>query len=167
MVTVECNILYCFESSSFAILFFIIKNFDCFGLSANFAEVKCNKKVIITNKLLMKKSLLTFIAVLATLLPITASAAVSTWSFEWNMSKKEGGQGFYNFGSTKVEKEFYTAELNGLQWKATAEGTYIYAYTSTMGAVYRIGERSPCKGYLVHEWSHRRNQGRTSVSPCV
>lgn len=36
MVTVECNILYCFESSSFAILFFIIKNFDCFGLSANF-----------------------------------------------------------------------------------------------------------------------------------
>ena len=115
----------------------------------------------------MKKSLLTFIAVLATLLPITASAAVSTWSFEWNMSKKEGGQGFYNFGSTKVEKEFYTAELNGLQWKATAEGTYIYAYTSTMGAVYRIGERSPCKGYLVHEWSHRRNQGRTSVSPCV
>lgn len=55
MVTVECNILYCFESSSFAILFFIIKNFDCFGLSANFAEVKCNKKVIITNKLLMKK----------------------------------------------------------------------------------------------------------------
>ncbi len=114
----------------------------------------------------MKKSLLTFIAVLATLLPITASAAVSTWSFEWNMSKKEGGQGFYNFGSTKVEKEFYTAELNGLQWKATAEGTYIYAYTSTMGQY--IGSASaPCKGCLVHEWSRRRNQGRTSVSPCV
>lgn len=148
MVTVECNILYCFESSSFAILFFIIKNFDCFGLSANFADVKCNKKVIITNKLLMKKSLLTFIAVLATLLPITASAAVSTWSFEWNMSKKEGGQGFYNFGSTKVEKEFYTAELNGLQWKATAEGTYIYAYTSTMGQYIGSASAPPVKAAL-------------------
>ncbi len=81
----------------------------------------------------MKKSLLTLIAVLATLLPITASAAVSTWSFEWNTSKNKGGQGFYNFGASAVEKEFYTAELNGLQWKATAEGTIIFAYTASYG----------------------------------
>ena len=62
----------------------------------------------------MKKTLLTLIAVLATLLPVTASAAVSTWSFEWNTSKNKGGQGFYNFGASAVEKDFYTTELNGL-----------------------------------------------------
>lgn len=148
MVTVECNILYCFESSSFAILFFIIKNFDCFGLSANFAEVKCNKKVIITNKLLMKKSLLTFIAVLATLLPVTASAAVSTWSFEWNTSKNKGGQGFYNFGASAVEKDFYTTELNGLQWKASAEGTIVFAYTASSGQYIGSADRPPVKATL-------------------
>lgn len=58
MVTVECNILYCFESSSFAILFFIIKNFDCFGLSANFAEVKCNKN---NNKQIAHEKIITHI----------------------------------------------------------------------------------------------------------
>ncbi len=96
----------------------------------------------------MKKTLLTFIAVLATLLPITASAAVSTWSFEWNTSKSNGGQGFYNFGSKAVEQEFYTTELNGLQWKATAEGTYIYAYTSSYGQYIGSADKPPVKATL-------------------
>ncbi len=81
----------------------------------------------------MKKRLLTLLAVLATLLPTIASAANSTWSFEWNTSKNNGGQGFYNIGGSAVEKEFYTAELNGLQWKAVAEGTIVFAYTASYG----------------------------------
>jgi len=32
-----------------------------------------------------------------------------------------------------VEKDVYTTELNGVQWNASAEGTFIYAYTSNMG----------------------------------
>lgn len=56
-----------------------------------------------------------------------------TWSFEWNTSKANGGQGFYNFGASRVEKDVYTTELNGVQWNASAEGTFIYAYTSKMG----------------------------------
>lgn len=56
-----------------------------------------------------------------------------TWSFEWNTSKANGGQGFYNFGASRVEKDIYTTELNGVQWNASAEGTFIYAYTSKMG----------------------------------
>lgn len=56
-----------------------------------------------------------------------------TWSFEWNTSKANGGQGFYNFGASRVEKDVYTTELNGVQWNASAEGTFIYAYTSNMG----------------------------------
>lgn len=96
----------------------------------------------------MKKTLLTLIAVLATLLPVTASAAVSTWSFEWNTSKNKGGQGFYNFGASAVEKDFYTAELNGLQWKATAEGTIVFAYTASSGQYIGSADRPPVKATL-------------------
>ena len=96
----------------------------------------------------MKKTLLTLIAVLATLLPVTASAAVSTWSFEWNTSKNKGGQGFYNFGASAVEKDFYTAELNGLQWKATAEGTIVFAYTASRGQYIGSADRPPVKATL-------------------
>lgn len=96
----------------------------------------------------MKKTLLTLIAVLATLLPVTASAAVSTWSFEWNTSKNKGGQGFYNFGASAVEKDFYTTELNGLQWKATAEGTIVFAYTASSGQYIGSADRPPVKATL-------------------
>lgn len=96
----------------------------------------------------MKKTLLTLIAVLATLLPVTASAAVSTWSFEWNTSKNKGGQGFYNFGASAVEKDFYTTELNGLQWKASAEGTIVFAYTASSGQYIGSADRPPVKATL-------------------
>ena len=79
----------------------------------------------------MKKNLLFLFAVLLSLLPQAMKA--DTWSFEWNTSKANGGQGFYNFGASRVEKDVYTTELNGVQWNASAEGTFIYAYTSTMG----------------------------------
>lgn len=96
----------------------------------------------------MKKTLLTLIAVLATLLPVTASASVSTWSFEWNTSKNKGGQGFYNFGASAVEKDFYTTELNGLQWKASAEGTILFAYTASSGQYIGSADRPPVKATL-------------------
>lgn len=79
----------------------------------------------------MKKNLLFLFAVLLSLLPQAMKA--ETWSFEWNTSKANGGQGFYNFGASRVEKDVYTTELNGVQWNASAEGTFIYAYTSNMG----------------------------------
>lgn len=79
----------------------------------------------------MKKNLLFLFAVLLSLLPQEMKA--DTWSFEWNTSKANGGQGFYNFGASRVEKDVYTTELNGVQWNASAEGTFIYAYTSNMG----------------------------------
>lgn len=79
----------------------------------------------------MKKNLLFLFAVLLSLLPQAMKA--DTWSFEWNTSKANDGQGFYNFGASRVEKDVYTTELNGVQWNASAEGTFIYAYTSKMG----------------------------------
>lgn len=79
----------------------------------------------------MKKNLLFLFAVLLSLLPQAMKA--DTWSFEWNTSKANGGQGFYNFGASRVEKDVYTTELNGVQWNASAEGTFIYTYTSNMG----------------------------------
>ena len=79
----------------------------------------------------MKKNLLFLFAVLLSLVPQAMKA--DTWSFEWNTSKANGGQGFYNFGASRVEKDVYTTELNGVQWNASAEGTFIYAYTSKMG----------------------------------
>lgn len=79
----------------------------------------------------MKKNLLFLFAVLLSLLPQAMKA--DTWSFEWNTSKANGGQGFYNFGASRVEKDVYTTKLNGVQWNASAEGTFIYAYTSKMG----------------------------------
>lgn len=81
--------------------------------------------------MLMKKNLLFLFAVLLSLSPQAMKA--DTWSFEWNTSKANGGQGFYNFGASRVEKDVYTTELNGVQWNASAEGTFIYAYTSKMG----------------------------------
>lgn len=71
-----------------------------------------------------------------------------TWSFEWNTSKANGGQGFYNFGASRVEKDVYTTELNGVQWNASAEGTFIYAYTSTMGQYIGSAGEPPTSGKL-------------------
>lgn len=79
----------------------------------------------------MKKSFLFLFAILLALLPQVMSA--DTWSFEWNKSKKDGGQGFYNFGTSAVDKEYYTAELNGVVWNVSAVGTQYYAYVATKG----------------------------------
>lgn len=94
----------------------------------------------------MKKNLLFLFAVLLSLLPQAMKA--DTWSFEWNTSKANGGQGFYNFGASRVEKDVYTTELNGVQWNASAEGTFIYAYTSTMGQYIGSAGEPPTSGKL-------------------
>ena len=81
--------------------------------------------------MLMKRYYLFLFAFLLALLPQVVNA--DTWSFEWNTSRANGGQGFYNFGTNRVEKDFYTAELNGLQWNISAVGTTTYAYTANKG----------------------------------
>lgn len=81
-----------------------------------------------------------FVVVLA-LLPLTLSA--STWSFGWEKSKKNGGEGFYNFGANKETKDVYTTTLNGLTWNATLEGGQTLAYTSTMGQYFGMASE-PC-----------------------
>lgn len=94
----------------------------------------------------MKKNLLFLFAVLLSLLPQAMKA--DTWSFEWNTSKANGGQGFYNFGQSRVEKDVYTTELNGMQWNASAEGTFIYAYTSNMGQYIGSASEPPTSAKL-------------------
>ncbi len=80
----------------------------------------------------MKRQLLFFYALLLTLLPLAVHA--DTWSFEWNKSRTEAGaQGFYNFGSSYVEQDVYTTELNGVIWSIASEGTMKYAYVATGG----------------------------------
>lgn len=96
--------------------------------------------------MLMKKNLLFLFAVLLSLLPQAMKA--DTWSFEWNTSKANGGQGFYNFGTSRVEKDVYTTELNGVQWNASAEGTSIYTYTSNMGQYIGSASEPPTSAKL-------------------
>lgn len=80
----------------------------------------------------MNKRILLFAALLLALLPLGAMA--DTWSFEWNKSHSDAtAQGFYNFGTSYVEKDVYTTELNGLQWSIASEGTKTYAYTANGG----------------------------------
>ena len=71
-------------------------------------------------------------ALLLALLPLTGWA--DTWSFEWNKSHTEAGaQGFYNFGTSYVEQDVYTTELNGITWSIASEGTMKYAYVAKGG----------------------------------
>ena len=60
--------------------------------------------------MIMKKNVLLIFSVLLSLLSQAMNAA--TWSFEWNTSKKDGGQGFYNVGASREAKDVYNTELN-------------------------------------------------------
>lgn len=82
----------------------------------------------------MKKRLLFMLAAMLTILPSVAGAAELTWSFDWPKSATDKtSEGFYNFGSGAVDKDVYTATMNGVEWSASAEGTHRYAYTKTSG----------------------------------
>ena len=56
----------------------------------------------------MRKTLLFYLfAVLLTALPQSVKA--DTWVFEWDKSHSDAtAQGFYNFGSSAVDKDVYT-----------------------------------------------------------
>lgn len=88
----------------------------------------------------MKRRLLLFFAVLMAALPL--AAASKTWSFEWNKSYKDGSQGFYNFGTSYVEQDVYTTEINGLQWSLKSEGSKKYAITASGGQAIGTGASS-------------------------
>ena len=47
-----------------------------------------------------------------------------------------------------MEKDVYTTELNGVQWNASAEGTFIYAYTSKMGQYIGSASEPPTSAKL-------------------
>ncbi len=80
----------------------------------------------------MKRTLRLLCAFLLALLPLAGWA--DTWSFEWNKSRTDAGaQGFYNFGTSYVEQDVYTAELNGVAWSIASEGTKKYAYLAKGG----------------------------------
>lgn len=97
----------------------------------------------------MRKRILILFTVLAALLPVLSAAATSTWSFEWNKSRSDKtSQGFYNFGSSAVEQDVYTAELNGLMWNIASEGTTVYAYTASAGQYIGSASKPPVSASL-------------------
>ena len=81
----------------------------------------------------MRKTLLFYLfAVLLTALPQSVKA--DTWVFEWDKSHSDAtAQGFYNFGSSAVDKDVYTEVLNSIVWNITSVGTKKYAYTAKSG----------------------------------
>ncbi len=82
----------------------------------------------------MKKRILFILSVLLTLLPTVTKAAEQTWTFDWPKSATDKtSEGFYSFGTKYEEKDVYTATLNGVEWYASAVGTYTYAYTKSSG----------------------------------
>ena len=85
-----------------------------------------------------------FFSLLLAALPLLAHGETKTWSFEWDKSHSDPtAQGFYNFGTSSVDQDVYTAELNGLVWNITSDGTKKYAYTAKSGqAIGTNGEPS-------------------------
>ena len=97
----------------------------------------------------MKKRLLFVLAALLTILPQVAMAAELTWSFDWPKSATDKtSEGFYNFGSSAVEKDVYTATMNGVEWSASAVGTHRYAYTKTSGQYIGSAGEAPTSATL-------------------
>lgn len=90
----------------------------------------------------MRKTLIAALALLLLWPVSSALAATQTWAFEWNKSHSDAtAQGFYNFGTSRVDRDFYTAELNGLLWNIAAQGTNRYAFTANSGqAIGTAGE---------------------------
>lgn len=65
---------------------------------------------------------------------LSLSAETATWSFEWNKSHSDAtSQGFYNFGTSFVTRDVYTATLGDMTWSIASEGTKKYAYTAKSG----------------------------------
>ena len=88
----------------------------------------------------MTKTLRFMMALLMTAMASAMMAATATWHYEWNTTKQNGGEGFYNFGSSFVDfDDCLTTTINGLTWHATATGTKKFAMTATGGQTIGTG----------------------------
>lgn len=58
------------------------------------------------------------------------SVKADTWSVNWNKIVRESVDGFYNFGSSAVQKDTLSTVICGLNWSITSVGTYSYSMTS-------------------------------------
>lgn len=97
----------------------------------------------------MKKRILFMLTLLLAILPSVAMGAEQSWSFDWPKSATDKtSEGFYNFGTNYVEKDVYTATMNGVQWSVTASGTHKYAYTKTSGQYIGAASEAPTSASL-------------------
>ena len=58
------------------------------------------------------------------------------YTFTWDTSRTEGGEGFYNFGSSYVDTNTLTATLNEVNWTANLAGDNRAAYTANNGQAF-------------------------------
>lgn len=71
-----------------------------------------------------------FMTVLFMLVGMTAFAQTGTWVHEWNVSKANGGEGFYHI--TDNDETTQTTTLKGLEWTYSGN-TSVTAYTASAG----------------------------------
>lgn len=77
----------------------------------------------------MAKELRNLLLMLTVLMSFTAIAQEQTWSFGWEKSKSNGGEGFYDLTSHKYT---LTTTLNGISWTISSD-SYYYGYTAGTG----------------------------------
>lgn len=104
---------------------------------SNFATLynpKCN--------IMIKQKLFLFLSLVLMSLPLAMRAETQTWTMIWDKKRGDvGAEGFYNFGTSYIEKDVYTTTLNGLEWSVNSVGTYTYAYVATNGqTIGKVGQ---------------------------
>lgn len=62
----------------------------------------------------------------------------------WDKSKNDGGEGFYNFGTSFVDTNTLTASLNNVSWTVTTVGSKKMAFTANGGQSFGVGTSDPC-----------------------
>lgn len=91
------------------------------------------------------------------------TAEPATWEYEWNKTKANGGEGFYNFGSSFVDYDDYLEEtINGITWRARAEGTKKFAMTASGGQT--IGTGTSDNATHVEFWTDGINGKVTDIT---
>ena len=101
---------------------------------------------LIFNQETASAAAINFISAVITYDPDAASDPAgepATWSFEWNTSKANGGAGFYNFGSSRVDQSSFTETLNEVDWTATLYGgATTFSFTASDNAGQYLGSNS-------------------------
>lgn len=67
-----------------------------------------------------------------------------TYTHVWNKGRNDGGEGFYNFGSTAIDSNTFTESLSGVNWTATTVGSQKIAFTANSGQAFGAGTGDPC-----------------------